>query len=270
MSHIRKYKMKWLLCVLACIAVMLCLGCATSILSGPLEPINLRGHKLGLLILIPEKQVEFFEVKQKYVFGIQTVENYYTFEGSWDPAPVLYEKLVTHLKSDYGLQSIPLWQLADKNAYDKVVVSCETRFNAAREKKQAGPAGTAFGQEHYNSPPIAYLQSSSPAEVRSLGERAGLDLVLEVSISGMVYMTGTTIALDLTSFYLPVYGRLLRLSDGKVLRVAKQWQGGNINHVVYSFHQVEENNLSLLKQDYVKAVEDLLQGESTFLKELLE
>lgn len=270
--QVRRWRNSWLAVLGALAGAAGLAGCTTadSVVSRPREPVVLTGGKVGLLVLIPEKKVEFFEMIQKSFVLVDEVDNRYSFDGLWDPKPVLTETLVRALRTDRQLECIPLDTRVDAATLAQLAEEVEAAFNQARCPPRDAPQVAAWVTEFQWSPPLNYFRSPPPARLRQLRDQLGTDLVLEISLAGFVYSTGNTVLLDTSHFCLLAYARLLRLSDGKTLRFTKAKQDIFPGVIVYSFTQVDADNLKLLKANYAQAVEVLMKPDGPLLKGLLK
>lgn len=218
-----------------------------------------RRSSIGVVLLVPEKRVEFSERLYR-VFFISQRANYYTFDGIWDPAPVLGEHAIKLLNSAHAIAAVPLWQRLEPGLYRELTGRLESRFTAAR---QAGTANakygtTAFGDEWNTKPPNAYLQASLPELKQSL-QGAGIDQLLELSLGGISI---NSLGLGVNALLVFTYARLIRLSDGVVIWDAKGVGESRIANLE-KYSQLEANNLALLKHHYEKAVMNLLDPMNT-------
>jgi len=239
--------------LLACaLVVTLTGGCAPtkSLTKAGYE--EFRRSNVGIVVLVPERRIEFQEVLYKVLFSdVQT--SFYSVDNIWDPAPVLGGHAVKFLSSAHAIAVVPLWQRLEPGPYRELVGRLETTFNAARRRHTANPRTyqTAFQIEWQHSPPMAYLGASRPELKHSL-LGAGIDHLLELSIGGIT-LTRNPIQFSILVF---TYARLIRLSDGAVIWDGK---GLGVSQIadVEQYSQLEANNLALLKQHYEKAVMNL-------------
>ncbi len=250
------------------LAGLLDLGCATS---RPKEPLDLSQGPLALMITVPEKRVEFYELIGG-VFSVRVVDNLYTFEGIWDPSPLIAQQLAHTIQKGFGIAALPLWEHLEEERYHHLIAVCERSFDAARERRKASTRGPALLNEHAHSPPLGYLDSPPPPELRALKDELHADLALEVCIAGMTFTRAEMKVMSgmvPTRYDLLAYGRVVRLSDGRTLRWAKARVGGVKGHIG-SFSELEEDDLVPLKEKYKIAVGKLLRPGGKFLRELLE
>ncbi len=237
------------------ILALICFGCgATPKAIIPMD--NTHSQQLlqnppGIIVLVPEKRLEFNERLYR-VLWISMRENYYTFDGIWDPSVVLEEEWIKTLQKNFNVQTISLRKKLDPIAYNELLKTCETACNAARKHGTASAqmGWTAYDKEFVQSPPDSYLKAMAPDSLRSLKQVLGSDYVFELSISGV-----SVYSMIHPNFYLRVfvYGRLIRLSDGAVLWLDKVIGAAKIENLK-DFKELEANNLALLKENYKKAV----------------
>ncbi len=268
--HLRNWR--WVFIGIGLFAILALSGCTTvpRVATLSTEPLRLDQQPLGVVILVPEKGVEFFEAVQIALIGIKTVSNLYTFAGIWDPAPVFAKNLLASLPSGCGVSAVPLWEHLDEKSYGELVAACEAAFNEARTRKEAGaPTLPGLVLEMAGSPPTKYLGSPPIDPLKGVRERAGTDLVLEISIAGMAYYRGKTVLFSVGKFWLCVYGRIIRLSDGQVLRYSQRIESVIPKHPMGSFSEIEKDALAPLKEDYERALAKILRADGPFLKELL-
>lgn len=245
-------------CIRICAGIILalfCFGCAAT----PKAVIpadkglseQLLQNPPGIVVLVPEKRLEFNERLYRVVY-ISMRENYYTFEGIWDPSVVLEEEWIKTLQQTFNVQTIPLREKLDPAAYRELLTTCETAYNAVRKHGTASAqmGWTAYDKEFVESPPEGYLKATAPDSLRSLKQVLGSDYVFELSISGV-----SVYSMIHPNFYLRVfvYGRLIRLSDGAVLWLDKVIGASKVDNLK-DFKELEANNLALLKEHYARAV----------------
>lgn len=205
----------------------------------------------AVIVLVPEKRLEFTERLYR-VLWISMKENYYTFEGIWDPSIVLEEQWIKTLQQNFNVQTIPLRKKLDPVTYRELLTTCETTCNAARKPGTANAqvGWTAFDKEFAERPPDSYLKAMAPDSLRSLKQVLGSDYIFELIISGI-----SVYSMIHPNFYLRVfvYGRLIRLSDGAVVWLDKVIGAAKIENLK-DFKELEMNNLALLKEHYEKAI----------------
>ena len=253
--------------VVLLVAVMAALatGCAT-----PKPPPLARADyeqlgrsRVGVIVLVPEKRLEFREL-----LFYSTQENYYTFDGIWDPAPVFGENAVRLLHSAHNIVAVPLWTHLEPRTYGELIRRAEAAFNAARRPARADPPTgfTSFRYEALRTPPMSYLQAGPPEGLRALRDTNQIDYLCEFSIGGISVLRGGGSAV----LQVVWYARLIRLTDGLVV-----WSSASIplpgqRPTVYThrieqsrieglehYSQLEANNLALLKQHYERVVRNL-------------
>jgi hypothetical protein len=210
-----------------------------------------------VIVLVPEKRIEFAERLYR-VLWISMKENYYSFEGIWDPALFLRVNLVKALHTNFNLPAVPLWENTESGTYHSLVAASEASLNAVRKEGTASVqySWTAFENEWISKSPDEYLKTMLPESIRSLKQTLGTDFILEVSISGISVFRKPP-----TSLRVFTYGRLIRLSDGAVIWLAKGVGHSRIKDL-NEFSELEANNLALLKEHYERAVTDLFHPDN--------
>lgn len=215
---------------------------------------------IGVLVLVPEKRIEFFESCLYKIFWYEGRDNYYTFEGIWEPGTFLREHLVKTLRTEFNLTTTPLWDNLEPEAYGKLVKTCEDSFNKVRTLANARPVSnqcqgeSAFFVEWSEYAPEEYLKSAAPELISSLRETSGVEFILELSLAGIAVVRSCA---GITNMEIFVYGRLIRLSDGAVIWLDKG--SGYWRKFKYKkFADLEQDNMKLLREYYEKSVIDLL------------
>ena len=205
----------------------------------------------GVIVLVPEKRLEFTERFYR-VFYASMTENYYTFEGIWDPSVVLEEHWIKTIHQKFNVQSIPLRKKLDPVTYRELLTTCENACNAARKhgKASAALAVTAYDNEFQYSFPDSYLKAVPPDALRSMKQVLGSDYIFELTIGGISVYSWVQGTFFLRVF---VYGRLIRLSDGAVLWLDKIIGANKIDNLK-DYKELEANNLALLREHYEKAI----------------
>jgi hypothetical protein len=240
--------------VMVMFLMLLSFGCAAAPKAIiPLDNMNsqqLLQNPPGILVLVPEKRLEFTERLLRFLW-ISTKENYYTFEGIWDPSVVLEEQWIKTLQQKFNVQTISLRKKLDPAAYRELLTTCEKTCNAARKHGTASNTGwSAFDNEFSASPPESYLKSIPPDTLRSMKQVLGSDYIFELTIGGI-----SVYSMISPNYFLRVYvyGRLIRLSDGAVLWLDKIVGATKIDNLK-DYKELEANNLALLKENYEKAI----------------
>ena len=242
-----------------CIGLVLTLfsfGCAaTPKAIIPLDKVHsqqLLQNPAGILVLAPEKRLEFTERFYR-VLLMSTKENYYTFEGIWDPSVVLEEQWIKTLHQKFNVQSIPLRKKLDPVTYRELLTTCEKTCNAARKHGTASKApwvGLHLIMNFHRTPPENYLKSIPPDTLLSMKQVLGSDYIFELTLGGISIYSWVQGTYFLRVF---LYGRLIRLSDGAVLWLDKIIGATKIDNLK-DYKELEANNLALLKENYEKAV----------------
>lgn len=217
-------------------------------------------NPIGVLILVPEKRIEFFESCLFKILWYEGRDNYYTFEGIWDPRIVFREHLAKTLRTEFNLTTTPLREDLEPETYNKLVKTCEASLNKVRKPANAQPVSnsknsdsSAFEMEWAENTPYDYLKVPPPELLRSLKETLGVEFVLEFTVAGISVVRTCG---DLTRMEVFAYGRLIRLSDGAVIWLDKG--SGYWRKFKYKeFADLEQDNMKLLKEYYEKAVIDL-------------
>lgn len=237
------------------ILLLLLCGCSRSSmipLQG-MEANDVRQSLVGVVILIPEKKIEFSEHLYRALTN-EVRENFYSYEGIWDPMPILQKVCMKALEGRFHLKPVPLWVALEQTAYINIVSDSEAAYNAARTR--IGPDAingvSSYAMEWSNAPPRKYLSASPGADMLAL-QRLGLDLVLEVSIHGIVYNRHGSFIQAIAM----AYARLIRLSDGSVVWADRGVGGGKIIRGVKSFTELEANDLALIKKHSEEALMSL-------------
>jgi len=221
----------------------------------------------AVIVLVPEKRIEFAEFLFRGLWN-ETRENYYSFEGIWDPATTLGENFVKTLQENFGLETIPLWEKLESENYQKIVAESEAYFNTIRKESKPnadndvymggslGPCGepvmfeSSYLEEFRLKCPNKYLKGKPLESVLLLKEVLDIDYIFELAISGISVYRHLGKA---TQLRLYVYGRLIRLSDGAVIWLNKG-AGWSMIGDIKEFSELERNNLELLKTHFEKAV----------------
>jgi len=206
----------------------------------------------GIIVLVPEKRLEFTERFYR-VLLMSMKENYYTFEGIWDPSVVLEEQWIKTLHQKFNVQSFPLRKKLDPVTYRELLTTCEKSCNAARKHGTASISTmgwTAFDNEFSRTPPENYLKSIPPDTLLSMKQVLGSDYIFELTLGGISIYSWVQGTYFLRVF---IYGRLIRLSDGAVLWLDKIIGATKIDNLK-DYKELEANNLALLKEHYEKAV----------------
>ena len=84
----------------------------------------------AVIVLVSEKRIEFAESLFRVLWN-ETRENYYSFEGIWDPATTLGENFVKTLQENFSLETIPLWEKLESENYQKIVAESEVKIPKA-------------------------------------------------------------------------------------------------------------------------------------------
>ncbi len=215
----------------------------------------------GILVLAPEKRLEFFESCLYRVLWYEGRDNYYAFEGIWEPEMVLRDRLVETLRTDFNLTTVPLWEKLEPDAYGGLVKTCEASLNEAREPanpravSSQSQGESAFFVEWEQDPPHEYLKAPPPEAISSLKQTLGMEFVLEFSLTGISVVRGC----GNSRFEVHAYGRLVRLSDGAVIWLDKARGLYICLQCEYKeFTDLEQDNMKLMKEYYDRAVSDLL------------
>jgi hypothetical protein len=209
-------------------------------------------NPVGIIVLVPEKRLEFTERFYRVLF-MSMKENYYTFESIWDPSVVLEEQWIKTLHQKFNVQSIPLRKKLDPVTYRELLKTCENTCNAARKPGAASTSTmgwTAFDNEFSRTSPGTYLKSIPPDTLLSMKQALGSDYIFELTIGGISVYSWVQGTFFLRVF---VYGRLIRLPDGAVLWLDKTVGATKIDNLK-DYKELEANNLALLKDHYEKAV----------------
>lgn len=253
-----------LLCFALLLALLLC-GCRTAMIPWRgIQAKDLSQSSVGVIILMPEKKIGFSEHFYRVITN-EMRENYYSFEGIWDPAPIVQRVCIKALEGKFHPKPLPLWSALEQAEYNKLVSASEAAYNSARTR--TGPdairGGSSYGVEFYQASPMKYLDAPPIADVLAL-KRLDLDYVLEVSIHAFQYtryVGGYTLPTVL------VYARLIRLSDGLVVwadrgvGVPKKFIRG-----LESFAELEANNLALIKKHFEEVVMSLF-GQEGYIRD---
>lgn len=271
----RNRHIAYAVCISAALGLCVVLsGCATTasqvLGDGPRETLNAGKNPIAVVVVLPERNVEFYEMIQKALIGIKSVANSYTYEGAWDPEPLLKDTIMASLKAKGVVNAVPAWTRLDEKTYKAVVAECAASFNQLRARKEVTMIQGGVLGEFVSSPPVEYMKAAPTPGLRDLGKSTETDLVLEIVMPGMAYKRGATIVKDVSSYHLPMYARIVRLSDGKVLRYAQHSEMINSKAVVGSFSDVESNNLALLKHHYKVAIAKVLAPRGRLLSGLLD
>ncbi len=216
-------------------------------------------NPVGVLVLVPEKRFEFFEPCLYKILWYEGRDNYYAFEGLWNPGTFLGENLVKVLRTEFNLTTTPLWDNLDQETYSKLVKTCEDSLNKVRKKANARPVSnqshgeSAFFVEWSEHIPEKYLKAPPPEQLSSLSETTGVEFILELSLVGIAVVRGCG---NISNMEIFAYGRLIRLSDGAVIWLDKgsgYWRKCNYK----KFEDLEQDNMKLIREYYEKAVIDL-------------
>lgn len=252
-----------LLCFALLLALLLC-GCRYAMI--PLREIrakDLSQSSVGVVILMPEKKIWFSETFYRVITN-EIRETYYSFEGIWDPAPIVQRVCIKALEGKFHTKPVPLWVALEPAEYNKLVSASEAAYNSARMR--TGPdairGGSSYGVEFYQASPMKYLDAPPIAEVLAL-RRLDIDYVLELSIHAFLY----TRIVGNTAPSVLAYARLIRLSDGLVVwadrgvGVPKKFIRG-----LESFAELEANNLALIKKHFEEVVMSLF-GQEGYIRD---
>ena len=240
-------------------ALLLC-GCGSPSLI-PLRGVQVKDlsqSSIGVVVLMPEKKIGFCEHQYRALWN-ETLENYYSFEGIWDPAPIVQRACIHALEGRFRQKALPLWGALEPAAYGKLVSVSEAAYNSARIR--TGPDAihgvASYSIEFSHRPPLKYLDAPPVADMLEL-RRLGPEYVLEVSIHAFQYSRHGPYTVPVVL----AYARLIRLADGVVV-----WADNGIGGVkkllrgLDSFADLEADNLALIKKHFEDAVGSLFGQE---------
>ncbi len=256
--------------ILVAIICQLFSGCATTKGTQFSEIVDLKAKPLSIIVLVPEKNIEFCEIMRTGMLKVDIVDNYYTYEGNWDPAPVISQTLSESITSGFNIKTHMLSEQIDSQIYQDFVSRCESAFNAARIKQKAAFQGAGLVLEFDNSPPDTYLHQTSLIAHESFQKQVDSELAIEISLGGITYYRSGGTIIDPKAIWVSAYGRIIRMSDGKVMRYAKSKEKIQLDRELQSFSDLEKENLKPIKQDFDKIIAKLLKSDGQFLANLLK
>ena len=215
------------------------------------EPVDFGQNPPLVLVITPEKRVEFFE----WLFRVLTwsaVDNFYSFQGTWDPATELSERVVTAIRSEYGVKASPLQSVLPSGEYAGIVKACEQSFGQGRSDPKGGAGLSGFGRRFGAASP--YMASVPPEQLLAIRDQVDTDYLIEVILCGIAVTRASSM-----QNYVDVFtrGRVIRLSDGKILRTSKAIGRAPVGKIK-SFAELETDNLRPLRALYSDCVSGLL------------
>jgi hypothetical protein len=154
------------------------ISCAVSpvlIKNSPDDYKAIKNHNVGVAFFIPDKRVVFTE--QIYlVIGYSEQQSFHTYEGIWDPIPVLQEKVFNELNSKYQITPINLKEIMRPEALFQINKLCEEKFiqNLIIFKKT--------GQNN------ALLRDRLPANILNKLRDLNIDYFLEVYLASLSFL----------------------------------------------------------------------------------
>lgn len=233
------------------VLALLCLGCAQYEPLLSLDKVHvptLVQKPPGVIVLVPEKRVKFGERLFRPLLEVRI--NHYSFDGIWDPGPVLGDSLVRVLHAEYKLPTAPLWTRLDPVLHGDLVATAEALMMKAAQRIEV--VGVNIPDQHY----VKYLKAPPPEAFRLLRQKADIEFLLELSIEGI-----TVFRIPPTFLTVSVNGRLIRLFDLAVLWINV---GGGITRIrdIEKFSDLEADNLALLKQHYENALRELVKADN--------
>lgn len=235
---------------LICAAVFFC-GCAASpvLIKNSVDDYNaLKSRKVGVAFFIPDKRVIFSE--QIYlVFGHSFQYSYHTYEGIWDPIPVLQDKVFGELNTKYQITPISLNEIMRPESFSAMSQTLEKNYNQNIMRVKA--------VGHHNE----FLREKLAGNVSSELKALNIEYFLEVYLASISYFDPAQY--DWIKCGVETYSRLNRVSDGSIVWLNKS-MGSYFLQNLKSLTELEKNDRALLIQGYQEAVSsyDVLTGLS--------
>jgi hypothetical protein len=225
---------------LICAAVFFC-GCAASpvFIKNSVDDYKaLKNRKVGVAFFIPDKRVIFTE--QIYlVIGYSFEYSYHTYEGIWDPIPVLQDKVFGELNTKYQITPISLNEIMRPEAFSAMSQFCEKNYSQNITRVRA--------VGHHNE----FLREKLPANILSELKTLNIEYFLEVYLATISYFD--LAHYDWINCGVETYSRLNRVSDGSILWLNNA-RGSFVLKNLKSLTELEENDRALLKQGYQESV----------------
>ena len=194
---------------------------------------------LPIVVLVPDKRIGLYEATLLPT-GIIENENYYSYEGFWDPAPVLADSFSKSLQENFNLNAVPLYKELEPKKYHQIVKKLEASVPL--------PDQFQFGYDYFVSRDKIidkYMKESLPENIRSLKKVLNSDFVIEVCIDRILVQK----ACGMGSLEVDIIARLIRLSDGEVIWLRTGFGESELKGIK-NFSDLEKNKLELLRKHY--------------------
>ena len=219
---------------------------------------NVVQKPIGVIVLIPEKRLVLSELLFRVVWA-ERRETYYSFDGIWDPAPILEQNCVATLQRDFNIRTLTLRGAVEPGSYRDLVAVAEAAFNTERRQVKAPADRAALREEFWTKPPMKYLRARPTRDLGKIGERLGVDFILELSLAGISMEPVGPFGIQGGTLSVFVYGRLIRVADEAVV-----W----LNRAAAGVHEKEltdlQEDLELLREDFDEAVMRVCEPDGIF------
>lgn len=210
---------------------------------------------LPIVVLVPDKTIGLWEPALLPI-GIIENKNYYSYEGFWDPAPVLADSFSKSLQENFNLNAVPLYGELEPKKYHQIVKKLEASVPL--------PDQVQFGYDYLVSRGEVidkYMKESLPENIRSLKQVLNSDFVIEVCVDriSVQKVCGMESALGVD-----IIARLIRLADGEVIWL-RTGAGASRLKGIKNFSDLEKNKLELLRRHYELATRNIYEKKGLYV-----
>jgi hypothetical protein len=196
----------------------------------------LKNGKIGIAFYAPEKRVEFAE--QIYlVIGYAMKESYHSYEGIWDPMPILKDKVFSELNIKYFITPISLSEIMTPDQFANMSQTLENNYKQKRMRVSSDGVFSSWEKEYQIGHHNKFLKEKLPEYILGELKSLNIDYFLEVYLGSISYKDPTMF--DWINCTVVTYSRLNRVSDASIIWLNKSI-GATILKNIQSLTELEK------------------------------
>ncbi len=199
------------------VLITLCISsCAPKINSVvPLNAVNndqIRNTTVGISILTPNREIELAESIYKVLAWVLE-ESFFSFDGMWNPTPMLEQECIKTLKEGFGMKTELLVSKIPSNIYENYLEYSHEMFTENRKRYKGYGFISGYFNEYTNN--NGYLTTLPDMNMLKAAEGANLDYIMEITLTGVsIYHQGLY---QVSNCIMYAHARLISVPDGNIV-----------------------------------------------------